>query len=294
MRILITGGTGFIGQQLQWPLSSQGHEVVILGRNVPTNNERFCRVDLTKELIPPEALKGVGAIIHLAGMPIFGKWTSKFKLDLYDNRITTTMNLVQSLKQVKKKPKTLISSSGVGFYGDRGDEELKENADSGDDFLSTLCQHWESEALNAENLGIRTVILRTAPVLGNQGVIQQLLPLFRAGFGGKLSNGRQWFPWVYQDDVIRGYLFALEKTRLQGVINLSSPTPVKNKDFTKLMAKVLRRPAWLTIPKFALRWNYGELADSIIASQRVIPEKIEKAKFSFEYSELESALSKLL
>ncbi len=298
MKILVTGGTGFIGGPLVQKLLDVGHQVFIIAKHAPPPRfldcVKFFPWDATKEEPPLDAIEGIDVVFHLAGENIFGFWTEKRKKLIFDSRELGTRNLVAAIRKLTNKPRVLISASAVGYYGTKGEESLTEESLPGDDFLAEVCKAWEKEARVAEKYGLRTVQIRTAPVLGQGGVLAKMLPIFRWGLGGRLSTGRQWFPWIHLEDIVRVYLFAMENKNLSGPINASSPHPVRNKDFIRVLARVLQRPAFLTIPSFMLRLVLGEISQVILASQRVIPQKLLNSSFQFLFSNLEQALNDVI
>ncbi|MEE8471671.1 MAG: TIGR01777 family oxidoreductase [Dehalococcoidia bacterium] len=294
MKVIITGGSGFIGQQLTDALLQRGHQVAILDHNPPKQNVDFFEVDLAGQEIAEELFQDVDAIIHLAGRNLFGRWNEQVRKSIYDSRILGAKSLVSSIKKLSQKPKVLISASAVGFYGDRGEEDLDESSAPGNDFLAKLCIDWEKEAREAETLGLRTVQVRTAPVLGHGGMLTQLLPLYRWGLGGPLGSGRQWFPWIHIQDIVDIYIFALENEGISGPLNACSPQHIRNKDFSDTLARVLKRPAFLGVPKWAFRLVFDGLADFVFASQKVHPNNLKEAGYSFSFPDINKALMDIL
>jgi uncharacterized protein (TIGR01777 family) len=275
MNILITGATGFVGRRLCEMLHQAGHTVRALSRDsvaakqrVPLLKEVFPWNPL-QELPPLQAFEGCDAVINLAGESIAGRWTAPKKQLIRDSRVLGTKNLVNALAQLSSRPKVLISASAIGYYGDRGEETLTEDAAPGSDFLAQVCRDWENEALKAESLGMRVVRLRIGLVLGRGGgTLQALLPLFRVGLGGPLGSGRQWWSWIHRDDLCRLIVQILANESISGPVNATAPQPVRQKEFAQVLGRVLRRPAFLPTPAFALKIALGEFADGILASQR--------------------------
>jgi len=295
MRILITGATGFIGRRLL----SRLDRAVVLTRDIERAKEQLagCNVsvfgwDSASEPAPPEAFHDVDAVIHLAGDPVAsGRWRKKKKARIRDSRVHGTRNLVATLADLSSKPKVLVSASAVGFYGTRGDEELDEASPVGNDFLADVCFHWEAEARKAEAVGIRVVMPRVGMVLGKEGgALSKMLRPFKMCLGGRLGNGRQWWPWIHADDLVKLILFAVENDGLAGPVNGTSPNPVTNREFTKTLARVLRRPAIFPMPRFMLHALFGEFGGVLMTSQRALPSAVLDAGFSFEYPLLEEAL----
>jgi len=248
-----------------------------------------------QELPPLQAFEGCDAVINLAGESIAGRWTAPKKQLIRDSRVLGTKNLVNALAQLSSRPKVLISASAIGYYGDRGEETLTEDAAPGSDFLAQVCRDWENEALKAESLGMRVVRLRIGLVLGRGGgTLQALLPLFRVGLGGPLGSGRQWWSWIHRDDLCRLIVQILANENVSGPINATAPQPVRQKEFAQVLGRVLRRPAFLPTPAFALKIALGEFADGILASQRALPRRAQEMGYRFQFEELEGALREIL
>jgi uncharacterized protein (TIGR01777 family) len=284
MRILVTGITGFIGRKLGERLAGEGHEIVALVRD-PGVRLPF-PADLkgwdTKEI------SGIDAVIHLAGESIAARrWSEAQKKRILSSRTETA----RKLGRIVKNPPLLISASGIGFYGDRGEEELTESSPRGGGFLADVCEEWEN---SAKEIGAaRTVMLRTGMVLGRDGgALAKILPLFRAGLGGKLGSGRQWVSWIHLDDIVSLYLFALKNGGLEGAVNAVAPFPVTNEEFTKVLAKAVNRPAVLPAPSFALKLALGEMSTLLLASQRV-KETVSGRGFPFKYRSLSQAMAEI-
>ncbi len=295
MRIVITGGGGFIGRALAQRLWADDHDVCICDvQPVRLGRIQSVVVDLMQPGVVDPFLDGADAVIHLAGKAIAGRWTEPFKDAVYASRIETTRNVVNAIRRMPRKPEVFVCASGVGYYGDGGDAWLNESAPPGNDFLARLCVDWETEARRAEKHHIRVVTIRTAPVLGaSGGVLAPLLPLFRAGLGGKLDGGKQWSPWVHLHDIVGAYRYAVLQRGLQGAVNVSAPDVVRNEQFTKLLGAALGRPAVLRIPTWALRMRYGEFGSTLLMSQRVVPQALAQNGYIFEFPELARALSNI-
>jgi hypothetical protein len=241
---------------------------------------------------PPEAFREVEAVFHLAGEPIAeGRWTAARKERLRESRVRGTRNLVAAMESLGERPRVLVSASAVGFYGDRGDEVLDESAPPGSDFLAALCRDWEAEAGRARALGIRVVTPRTGIVLDRTGgALARMLTPFKLGLGGRLGSGRQWMPWIHLDDLVGLLLHAAAKDEVRGAMNAVGPAPVTNREFTRTLGSVLKRPAIFPVPNFALRLAFGEMASVLLGSQRVAPRVAEKTGYQFRYTSLEKAL----
>ena len=300
MRALITGATGFIGGRLLRVLP----EAVVLSRDAQRAQRALEPFRVTahawqpaEEPAPAAAFEGVEVVFHLAGESLAeGRWTAAKKKRLRDSRVAGTRRLVAGLKQLSDRPRVLIAASAIGYYGNRGDLELVESDPPGTDFLAELCVEWEDAAREAESLGIRVVHPRIGIVLGTAGgVLAKLQPIFRAGLGSPLGDGQQWISWIHQDDLVGLMMFAAQRDDLHGALNATAPHPVTSRQFTKMLAEALHRPALLpAVPRFALRMALGEFADALTASQRVLPANAQKAGFSFQHAQLREALEHVL
>ncbi|GMV39185.1 MAG: NAD-dependent nucleoside-diphosphate sugar epimerase [Myxococcales bacterium] len=297
MRTLVTGATGLIGRALIGRLDGT---VVVLSRHPEQASRRLGGVEAhpwTPEagLPPAAALHGVDVIFNLAGEPVAdGRWTVERKRRIRDSRVLGTRNLVAGLAAQQSRPRVLVSASAVGYYGDRGDEELDEASRPGTGFLADVCVEWEREAIAAEQLGVRVACVRTGVVLATGGALGKMLPAFRMGVGGRLGSGRQWMPWVHIDDEVGILLHASQDDRIRGAINAVGPLPVTNAELTRALGHALRRPALLPVPNVALRLALGELSEILTASQRVLPSAAERTGYTFEHPDLASALTAAL
>jgi uncharacterized protein (TIGR01777 family) len=244
--------------------------------------------------LPRAALDGCTAVVHLAGEPVAQRWTASVKERIRMSRVEGTRLLVEEIKRSQKPPSTLVCASAIGYYGDRGDEILRETSPPGADFLASSCLEWERAARGAEEAGTRVTSVRIGIVLGNGGALSKMLPPFRLGLGGPLGSGRQWMSWVHIDDLVELVLLALKDPRISGPLNGVAPEPVRNSEFTKALAAALHRPAFMPVPVFGLRLLFGEMATVMIASQRVIPEAASQAGFQFRYQNIRSALGSIL
>jgi len=252
--------------------------------------------DSATEPAPLEALRGVEAVFNLAGEPVAeGRWTDDKKRHIRDSRVLGTRNLVAGLRTLDHKPAVLVSASAVGYYGDRGDEELGESCQTGRGFLAEVCAEWEREALAAESLGIRVVCVRIGIVLApGGGALARILTSFKMGAGGRLGSGKQWMPWIHVDDVVGLLLHASRTTAVRGAMNAVSPNPVTNAEFAKALGHAVHRPAFLPVPKTALRIAFGEKSEILIASQRVLPRVAERTGYAFKHTQLEVALAAVI
>lgn len=297
-RLLITGGSGFIGSRLVPVLIEQGYDVVILTRNPDQTARQFKHtVSAINKLDSLDDADVFDVVINLAGQGITDKrWTPGIKKQLRESRITITRKLIRYLQVSEKKPECFISGSAIGYYGDQGEKLVDEDASGDSSFSSKLCLDWEAEAKPAELLGIRTCYLRTGIVLGNKGgALAKMLPAFKLGLGGSMGDGRQWMSWIHIDDLIGIIIHTINDKEIKGAINGTSPNPVTNRVFSSTLARVLRRPAFLALPAFVLKLLLGEMAKELLLSgQRVIPEKILLSGYNFQYAELENALREVL
>jgi len=296
MRITISGGTGFIGRRLLKALLADGHTLHVLSRhagaNMP-NNVRLSVWNAAKSDPPADSLEEADAIIHLAGEPVAQRWNAQVKQRVRDSRVAGTRNLVGALAKLSRMPKVLICASAVGYYGSRGDEMLDESSPPGNDFLAELCQAWEKEAAAAESLGLRVALIRTGIVLDSRGgALAKMLPPFKLGLGGPIAGGRHWMSWIHAQDLVALYQFALDRP-VRGAFNGTAPYPERNADFSRALGTALHRPAFLPTPKFALNIMFGEMAEVVLASQRVLPKAAESAGFRFRFPQLQPALADL-
>ena len=294
MKILITGAGGLIGKALQKSFSEKGYAMLLAGRGEPkkTNEIQWSVEEGFQEKDLPR-LEGLDAVIHLAGEGIAGlRWTDEKKKAIRDSRVIGTHNLVNILADLNEKPKVFISGSAMGFYGDRGDDIVTETSKSGDTFLADVCREWEMESRRAEDLGIRTVLLRTSIVLSKDGgALATMLTPFKLGVGGVVGSGKQWMSWISLDDVVGIVNYALENENLRGAVNVASPNPVTNEEFTKTLGEVLYRPTFFPLPEFAVNLVFGEMGDALlIDSTRVEPKRLKDAGYEFKYKDLKSAL----
>ena len=293
MRITISGGTGLIGRRLLKNLAGEGHTLHVLSRhagaNMP-NNVRLSVWNATKGDPPADSLQDTDAFIHLAGEPVAQRWNADVKQKIRDSRVAGTRNLVGAMAKLDRKPQVLVCASAVGYYGSRGDETLDESSPPGNDFLAELCQAWEKEALAAEALGVRVAMIRTGIVLDARGgALAKMLPPFKLGLGGPIAGGKHWMSWIHIHDLVSMYQFALTQP-VRGALNGTAPSPERNADFSKALGAALHRPTFLPTPKFALGAMLGEMADVVLASQRVLPKAAEAAGFRFRFPQLQPAL----
>jgi uncharacterized protein (TIGR01777 family) len=289
-RIAVTGASGLIGTALVGYLKSQGHTVQRLVRRAAVSSEEITW-DPTAGTVDLDALAGVDAVIHLAGAGVSDKrWTKKYKSEILNSRLLGTTTIAKAVAIVK--PQVFISASAIGWYGESGNRAVVESDRVGDDFLAAVCREWESAADLAGD--VRTVKLRTGLVLDpTGGALGKMLPIFRFGLGGKLSNGKQWWSWITLHDQIRAIVFLLEN-KVSGPVNLTSPNPVTNSEFTAGLARALHRPALFPVPALALKIVLGGFSSEVLGSKKVMPQVLTEAGFTFDYPHISSALEKLV
>jgi uncharacterized protein (TIGR01777 family) len=291
VKVALTGATGTIGRALLGELRERGDEVVVLSRN-PDRGD-FPWLDPKSDPPPSEALAGRDAIVHLAGEPLAQRWNEQAKREIRDSRVLGTRNLVAALRGLPAagRPGILVSQSASGWYGPRGDEPIDESASEGDDFLARVVVAWENEAQAADELGLRVVNTRTGVVLAEGGgALEKMLPPFKLGVGGPVAGGDQYVPWVHLDDVVGAILFCLDTDSVAGPVNVSAPEPVTNRELSKTLGRVLRRPAVAPVPAFALRLLYGEMAVVVTTGVRMVPRRLEELGYEFRRPELDPAL----
>ena len=295
MKIVISGASGLIGTQLVTSLKSSGHEVVQLVRRSAAVGQIMW--DPKSGKLDPASLEGCDAVIHLSGAGIGDKrWSDAYRKEILDSRTQTTALLATTIASLQRKPSVFLSGSAIGIYGARGDEQLTETSAHGTGFLADVCEQWEAAAKPAIDAGVRTVFLRTGIVLSPKGgALKKLLPLFQLGVGGKFGNGKQWQSWISMDDEVASIIHLLT-ANVSGAVNLTAPQPVTNAEFTKVLARVVKRPAIVPVPTFAPKILLGgELADALLfTGQRVMPQALTASGYVFKHSTLESALRSLL
>ena len=292
-RILVSGVSGLIGTALLPSLAARDYHVTRLVRNTPTDDTQV-QWD-PAEPIDPIAVSGYDAVIHLAGESIVGRWTRAKKARIHNSRVLGTTHLSEALAQAPHPPRVFICASAIGYYGDRGEEILREDSRPGEGFLPSVCRDWEKSTERASRSGIRTVNIRIGVVLSAAGgALQKMLLPFRLGLGGNIGNGRQWWSWIHIDDIV-GAIHHVLKTDVHGPVNLVSDNPVRNVEFTKTLAAVLSRPAIFPMPAFAARLAFGQMGNELLlASQRVEPAKLITCGYSFQFSDLRKSLESLL
>jgi uncharacterized protein (TIGR01777 family) len=301
VRVAITGASGAIGSALCDALLARGDEVVGLSRDPAKARSTNPTVswhqwEPTRERPPEEAFHGVDGVVNLVGESINQRWSDEAKRRILESRVTATRNLVQAITALEPKPRVLVSQSAIGYYGDRGDALVDESAGPGTGFGAEVPVEWENAAREIEGTGVRLVITRTSPVLDrDSGMLKQMLTPFKLGVGGPIGGGDQYLSWIHIDDAVGVLLWALDDGAVEGVVNASSPNPVTNRELSKTLGRVLRRPAVMPVPNFALNLMLGrELAETVMGGARVVPRRTEDLGYRFTHPQLEEALRDLL
>jgi uncharacterized protein (TIGR01777 family) len=297
MRVVVTGATGTLGRAVVSALRERGDEPVALSRDAGRAREHLGGVEAhtwaepRSAPAPAAALAGSHAVVNLLGEPVAQRWSEGAKREIRDSRVLGTRNLVAGLRASDPRPRVLVSQSGSGFYGARGEERVVESASPGDDFLAEVVVSWEAEALKAEEIGMRVVVTRTGVVLSpSGGALEKMLPPFKLGVGGPVAGGKQYVPWVHTDDVAGAILFCLDAEAASGPINLTAPEPVTNRELSKVLGRVLGRPAVAPVPALALKLLYGEMAGIVTTGVRALPRRLEELGYEFRQPDLEEAL----
>jgi uncharacterized protein len=296
MHVTVTGATGLIGSALVPALRARGDHVVTLVRTGLPASADAVPWDPERGVLDAAGIAGSNAVVHLSGVSVDARWTPEYKRAIMRSRVDSTALLAHRLADLRPTPSVLVVASAVGIYGDRGDEILDEQSPLGSGFLADVARAWEAAAAPARDAGIRTVYTRFGIVLARAGgALAKMLPPFELGAGGRIGRGTQWMSWIAREDVVRAVAYAIDHPGVSGSINVTSPTPVTNAEFAKTLGHVLHRPAFASVPAFAVRLAYGELADAaLLASQRAVPRALERAGFEFGYPALEGALRQAL
>ncbi len=293
MNITVTGASGLIGAKLVERLRARGDDVTTLSRSPSSPGAVAWSPE--DEPAPAAALAGRDAVVHLAGEEVAQRWSDDAKRRIRSSREIGTRNLVAGIEAAEPRPRVLVASSAVGYYGPHGDERLDEQAPPGRDFLAEVCVIWEREARRAADLGVRVVNVRTGVVLApGGGALAKMLPFFKLGIGGPVAGGDQYLPWIHVDDVVGIYLAALDGEDWTGPVNASAPEPVTNRAFSKALGRALHRPAFAPVPGLAVRALYGEMAEIVTKGQRVIPRRTQELGYAFGYTDLDAALRSAL
>jgi uncharacterized protein (TIGR01777 family) len=298
MKVLITGGLGFVGSNLSDYLLDKGHAVIAMGRaatqnRITTDRYQYISADTTRPGDWQKALVDVDAVINLVGKSIFKRWSKSYKEQIYDSRILTTRNVVDALSA--NQSVVLCNASGAGYYGNRGDDLLKEDEKSGNDFLASVSVDWEAEALKGTAKGIRVALMRFGVILGKGGgALAKMIPAFKSFVGGPIGRGNQWFPWMHLKDLMAAILFVCEHPQVGGPLNFCAPNPVTNRELAKTLGQVLGRPAIMPAPAFMVRAVLGEFGNVLLDSQRTIPAKLLSHGFEFQYPDIKSAIREVI
>jgi hypothetical protein len=299
-RVTLTGATGLLGARLVAALRDRGDHVTVLTRDPGHAARQLGDVAAVgwnplAEPAPAEALEGTDAVVNLAGEPVAQRWSAAAKRAIRDSRVLGTRNLVHGLQALAQRPRTLVSSSAVGYYGARGEEPIDEEAPPGPDFLARVCADWELEAMRARDLGMRVTTIRTGVVLARSGgALAKMLPPFRLGLGGPIAGGRQYVSWIHVEDLVAIVLATLDAQEWRGAVNATAPEPATNAELTQALGRALHRPAHLPVPALAMRALYGEMAQVLTTGARVVPARALVLGYEFRHPRLEPALADLL
>ncbi|MFH1155616.1 MAG: TIGR01777 family oxidoreductase [Pseudomonadota bacterium] len=297
MNITITGASGFVGTHLSRALIEKGHRVTGIGtsrvhRYLTHDLFDWVSADTTREGDWQESVRSADVVVNLTGKTIFGYWSKAYKDDIYNSRVMTTRHIVEALGGIR--PGVLLSTSAIGYYGNRGDDELTEEAAPGSDFLARVCRDWEAAASKAEEKGVRVVLMRFGVVLGPGGALEKMIPAFRFFAGGPLGSGAHWFPWIHMEDIIRAMDMFMDQNTINGPVNLCSPGAIRHRDFARALGRALNRPSFMPAPAFMVRMIMGEMGGALLSSQRAIPQVLLDSGFEFGYDSLEKALKNLV
>ncbi|YAI82540.1 MAG: thylakoid membrane protein ThyD [cyanobacterium endosymbiont of Rhopalodia sterrenbergii] len=304
MKIAITGATGFVGSRLVGKLKNDGHQLLIFTRNTDRAQQlypasRFPNLEIIAYQ-PIEsgdwqkAVSGCDGVVNLAGEPIAERWTSENRKAILESRQLGTRKIVEAIAEAETKPSVLVSASAVGYYGTSEIGIFDENSDSGNDFLSKVCQVWETEANEVKQAGVRLVILRTGIVLGNGGALAKIIPPFKLFVGGPLGKGNQWFSWIHLDDLVNLIIESLKRNDVEGVFNATSPNPVRMSKLCETLGEIMNRPSWLPVPDFILEFLLGDASKVILEGQQVLPKRTQSIGFEYQYPNLRKALMDIL
>ena len=300
MKVFVTGGTGFVGKKLVEALGNKGYEVTVLSRRIdsapaPMEGVSFLEGNPMEEGEWQDEVAGHNVVVNLAGASIFTRWTKSAKKKILDSRVLTTRNLVSALRKVEGKAPLFLSTSAIGYYGFCGDEELGENGPSGNDFLATVSQDWEAAALEAESFA-RVVILRFGIVLGRDGgALKQMMPMFKRYMGCPLGSGQQWFSWIHEKDLAEIYTFLMDQEGISGPVNCTAPHPVRNRELTGALGETLNKPTFMpAVPGFIMKMVMGEFGSMLLKGQKVLPKKLLKHGYKFQFPEIRKALHDLV
>lgn len=301
MRVIVTGGTGFVGPAVAARLQRKGHDVVIFTRDASRSRDHVhpdVKVVSWAEGAPlwEGLVDGAGAIVNLAGETVAQRWTASAKARIRESRVAALDRLLSAVAKAKEKPKALVSASAIGIYGPHGDEDVTESSPAASDFLAEVCLAWEAAADRFASHGLRVAKLRIGMVLGAEGgALAKMLPPFRLGLGGPLGSGEQWISWVHRDDLADLFAFAVEGEKVSGVVNATAPSPIRMRDFAKALGKALRRPVIApAVPAFVLKAALGEMSTVVLDGARVLPKRAQELGFAFRHADAAAALAELL
>jgi hypothetical protein len=305
MKVAITGATGFVGSRLVERLHAEGNQILVFSRNAAKAKQVFpANTYPNLEIIPytptesgswQQSIAGCDAVVNLSGEPIAEKrWTPEQKQTILNSRKIGTQKIVEAINQANPKPSVLVNSSAIGYYGTSETAAFDETSSAGNDFLSTVCQEWETEAQKVKDSGTRLVIVRTGIVLGMGGALAKMLPPFKMFAGGPIGTGRQWFSWIHRDDLVNLILFALNHSEIEGVLNGTAPNPVRMNELAQTLGEVLNRPSWLPVPSFVLEGLLGDGAQVVLEGQQVLPKRTLSQSFEYQYSTLKPALTEIV
>lgn len=300
MKVTVTGATGTLGRAVVAALRSRGDEVTALSRDADGARAKLGEAVQAlewkapkSEAPPPAAFSGRDAVLHLLGEPVAQRWSDSAKTEIRDSRVLSTRNLVATLRDLSEaeRPGVLVSQSATGWYGPHGSETVDESEPAAGDFLAGVCAEWEAEAREAEELGLRVALTRTGVVLSQDGgALEKMLPPFKLGIGGPVAGGTQYVPWIHTDDIVGALLFCLDNEAASGPLNLTAPEPVTNKELSKALGRVLRRPAFAPVPSLAVKALYGEMASIVTTGVRAVPARLQELGYTFRQPDLERAL----
>ncbi|HET6816785.1 MAG TPA: TIGR01777 family oxidoreductase [Mycobacteriales bacterium] len=296
MKVVVTGSTGLIGSALVRNLRADNHDVLRLVRHAPRAADEV-QWQPSSGFLEPDVVNGVDAVVHLAGAGIGDhRWTEDYKRVIRESRVSGTTAVAQAIASAAQPPRVLVSGSAVGYYGDTGEEACDESSPSGDGFLASVVRDWEAASAPASEAGVRVVNIRTGIVLSaDGGLLKQMLPIFKLGLGGRLGSGRQWFSWISIADHVAAVRYLMADDDLSGPVNVTAPEPVRNKEFTKALARAVHRPAVAVVPSVALKAALGGFAEEgALVSQRVLPARLEAAGFTFTFADIDAALRALV
>ncbi|MBW4647517.1 MAG: TIGR01777 family oxidoreductase [Kastovskya adunca ATA6-11-RM4] len=300
MKIAITGATGFVGSRLVERLQAEGHQILVLTRNLASAQKKFSNVQVVT-YTPTEsgpwqgAISGCDAVVNLAGEPIAeNRWTPERKQEILNSRKLGTQKIVEAIATSEQKPTVLVNASAIGYYGTSETATFEESSAAGDDFLAEVCQAWEAEARQVKDAGVRLVILRLGIVLGEGGALAKMIPPFKLFAGGPLGTGNQWFSWIHRDDLVSLMIEAIKRPDMEGVLNATAPNPVRMSEFCQTLGDVLHRPSWLPVPGFALEALLGDGSKLVLEGQQVLPKKTQSYSFDFQYPTVKQAIADIL